>query len=300
MRLLLTTLIVAALTGCSKEEASGIKDSSNPTVAAVNYPLAFFADVMTEGTDIEVLFPEIAGDPAFWKLTDEQIAAFQTADIIFRNGATYAQWTKTVSLPDSTQKDTSKAFSGDFISEESSVTHTHGNGESHSHAGTASTTWLDFQQAIWQAEEVRDALIALKPEKETAITDAFNNLADELDKLHADLKGIGKKLNGRPLLASHPVYQYLARRYDLNIKSLHWEPDTELTEENLAELRELTADHPATAMLWEGKPSPASVEKLDALGIKSIVFDPCGNRPASGDFLSVMKENAARLAGLAQ
>ena len=39
-------------------------------------------------------------DPAFWKPDDAAIARFQTADLILRNGAGYAKWMKTVSLPD--------------------------------------------------------------------------------------------------------------------------------------------------------------------------------------------------------
>ena len=54
-------------------------------------------------------------------------------------------------------------------------------------------------------------------------------------------------------------------------------------------------------MLWEAEPLPEVAERLRAMGIESIVFDPAGNLPASGDFLEVMTANAekleARLAG---
>jgi len=33
------------------------------------------------------------------------------------------------------------------------------------------------------------------------------------------------------------------------------------------------------------------VEALRKIGMDSLVFNPCGNRPESGKFLSVMKEN---------
>jgi zinc transport system substrate-binding protein len=44
-------------------------------------------------------------------------------------------------------------------------------------------------------------------------------------------------------------------------------------------------------MIWEGEPSKTSVEALAGLGLQSVVFDPCGNVPASGDFMTVMKAN---------
>jgi hypothetical protein len=37
------------------------------------------------------------------------------------------------------------------------------------------------------------------------------------------------------------------------------------------------------------------VQQLDSMEIGIAVFDPCANRPASGDFLSVMHDNIANL-----
>ena len=37
--------------------------------------------------------------------------------------------------------------------------------------------------------------------------------------------------------------------------------------------------------------SRETASKLRSLGIRSIVFDPCANRPATGDFLSAMRAN---------
>ena len=45
---------------------------------------------------------------------------------------------------------------------------------------------------------------------------------------------------------------------------------------------------------------PIDTEALKAKGIESVVFDPAGNRPASGDYLSVMRANAEHLERVAQ
>jgi zinc transport system substrate-binding protein len=44
-------------------------------------------------------------------------------------------------------------------------------------------------------------------------------------------------------------------------------------------------------MLWESDPSDENVQRLEELGLQSTVFDPCGNRPATGNFLGVMTRN---------
>jgi len=44
--------------------------------------------------------------------------------------------------------------------------------------------------------------------------------------------------------------------------------------------RDLLAKHLAKWMIWEGvarRRNPCA--KLAAIGVKSVVFDPCGNRP---------------------
>ena len=98
-----------------------------------------------------------------------------------------------------------------------------------------------------------------------------------------------------PLVASHPVYQYFARRYGLNLKSVMWEPEEMPTAEQLKEVENSLEAHPAKWMIWEGEPNPESVKKLEKLGVRSIVFDPCGNTPEEGDFLTVMQENVTNL-----
>ena len=54
--------------------------------------------------------------------------------------------------------------------------------------------------------------------------------------------------------------------------------------------------NPAAIMLWEDEPLPDVKQKIIDAGIKVVVFNPSGNMPASGDFISVMKDNVSNLA----
>jgi len=98
-----------------------------------------------------------------------------------------------------------------------------------------------------------------------------------------------------PLFASHPVYQYLARRYRLNLQTVMWEADEFPDQKQWTTLTEMQLNHPAKWMLWEADPIPQSVTQLQNLGIVSLVFMPLANRPASGDFISVMRDNLKNL-----
>jgi len=68
-----------------------------------------------------------------------------------------------------------------------------------------------------------------------------------------------------------------------------------LAERQWAELQNIVKDHPPQWMIWEGEPTATVVEKLNVMGIRSLVLDPCGNAPDEGDFLSIMRHNVKNL-----
>ena len=290
-------LVVAA--GCSPRAESPPAErpetDRRPAVYAVNYPLAYFAE-RVGGEHIEVVFPAPADiDPAFWRPGVETIGKYQRADLILLNGAGYAKWVEAALLPDSKLIVTSSGFAEEFLRIESSVTHTHGPGGEHAHGDIAFTTWLDPRLAIRQAKAISDALASRWPEHRESFERKLEALEGDLLELDVMLAATTSSRPGTPLVFSHPVYQYLAHRYDLNGRSVHWEPDAAPSAQQWQELEQLRIEHPAAWMVWEGDPLPATVAKLEELGLGSVVFDPCGNRPREGDFLGVMRGNIERL-----
>lgn len=294
LTLLLALAILVLASSCSNDSTSDSPDSGSgkPQVYVSNYPLKYFAERLG-GDAINVHFPaEGDGDPAFWKPGDADIENLQNADLILLNGATYEKWLDHVSLPGSIQVDTSMDLAAWFIEIPVAGTHSHGKDGEHSHSGTAFTTWLDFTQAQTQASAVMTAI------KELPGVDANREdklLQADLQALDLSMAEVAKSIGDRSLVASHPVYEYLARHYGLAIESVLWEPETVPDEEAMATLQQLLAKHPAKWMIWEGEPAPESVAKLEAIGVKSVVFDPCGNAPDEGGWLSVMKKNIENL-----
>lgn len=269
--------------------------SGRPQVLVANYPLQYFAQRMA-GDVVDVRFPAPKDqDPAFWQPDEKAIAAFQGADLILMNGATYSKWADKVTLPEAKVVDTSAAFAISFIQVMDAMSHSHGPEGEHSHNGTAFTTWIDFKQASLQAKAVRDALVKLVPAAKDMIEKNAEALVDELDALDERMSTLSRRLVSLPLVASHPVYHYLARRYALNLRAVLWEPETVPDDKAMADLNVKLTGHRARWMIWEGEPAKESVEKLDLIGIRSVVFDPCANVPDSGDFMTVMQANVKAL-----
>jgi len=264
-------------------------------VQTVNYPLSYFATrLANERFDVRYMV-DPAVDPVFWKPSDDSVMAFQQADLIIRNGASYAQWMKTATLPRRKTLDTSSAFASKLIKTKG-VAHRHGNGPLHSHGVIAYTTWIDFKLAQQQARSIAERFIVMSPESEVPIRENLLSLTEDLQKLDSQMSAWAKKWGARPLLVSHPIYQYWARGYDLNIRSVHWEADSEWNPDREAELAKANAGHGAAWMVWESTPDKILVDHLKQNGIRSVVFDPCGNVPTSGDdWLSVMGNNLEAL-----
>ncbi|MFK5922778.1 MAG: metal ABC transporter substrate-binding protein [Verrucomicrobiota bacterium] len=283
---------LSLLISCDSEsEKTNSAPAAESKVFVSNYPLAYFARRLSADPG-QIYFPKISGDPAFWQPTAEDISIVQQCNPLILNGATYEKWLNTVTVPRRRIVDTSASFQDQWINIENEVTHQHGPKGPHSHNGIVFTTWIDLSLAARQAQSLAGAL---DPTANPDWAHHLKSLISDLDGLDTKLK---KLTNNKPqlqLVASHPIYQYFARAYNLDIQAVLWEPDVYPDEEQWQALEKILTTHPAQWMIWEGPPLEKSVQRLKKMGLGSVVFEPCANQPGSGDFLSVMQQNIKNL-----
>ncbi len=300
MRQLLLLSAVAHLAACSDStpEVSGentrAATDGRLVVYVVNHPLEYFAERIG-GDAVRVEFPAPQGDPAYWSPEPETVIDYQAADLILLNGAGYAKWTGRASLPPSRTVDTSVAFADRLIAV-GGITHAHGPEGAHEHGDMAFTTWLDLTLAIEQARAVFGAFTSARPGEAEGFQRRFAKLEHDLRVVDESLTAAVASDPNRPLLASHPVYQYLEFRYGLNLVSVHWEPGEEPDQLQWRQLQQTLEDHPAHWMFWEATPLEETRARLEALGVMVLVIDPGGNRASGGDFLAIMRANVDSLA----
>ena len=295
--LLYLTIIISTILSCTsqQEQETAKTDATTPVIYVSNYPLKYFTERIASSL-VDIQFPaKSADDPAYWQPIAEEIVEMQQADLIILNGASYEQWIKNVTLPQSRLVRTSARFTEKLIPLEETVTHSHGLEGEHEHAGTAFTTWLDMTLAVEQARVIKDALVELLPQHKNLFEDQFKNLEKELLALDAEINRVVSISQDQRVVFSHPVYQYLERRYNMNGMSVHWEPEELPDEEMWTEFKHILEHHPAKWMIWEGNPETNTVTELEKRGVNSVVFDPCGNEPDEGDFLTEMTKNIGEL-----
>jgi zinc transport system substrate-binding protein len=264
-------------------------------IYVTSYPLFYVAKRLVED-QADVLFPAPPNeDPAFWRPAREVVRRYQQADLILLNGAAFEKWVDTTSLPLNIQVDTSAPFKAEWIMFPEVITHSHGPHGAHSHGNIDFDTWLDPLLLIRQAEAAEAAFGRLSVRPEAELRQRGQQLRHDFETLDRQFRDLSQVLAHQPLLASHPVYGYLARRYHWDLHSVHWEPDEPVAATQWTAFDALRAQHPANLMLWEEEPLPEVRAELQRRGVRPVAFRTCGNRPAAGNYLQAMQQNLEAL-----
>ncbi|MEN8148456.1 MAG: zinc ABC transporter substrate-binding protein [Planctomycetota bacterium] len=289
------TLVVLALLACGDGTPDGGPDAAGkPLVMTTFYPTVYFTRRIA-GDLVTVACPVPEDEDAiFWQPDEETIGRYQQADMIVINGAQFEKWVLTTSLPPAKVVDTAKPFEKDFVRFEHAVTHTHGPAGEHAHEGIDGHTWLDPVNAKIQAGEIHKALVRLMPAQEETLDAGFAALVADLDGLDAKFRALP---GTPPLLASHPAYNYLAKRYGWKIVNLDLDPETMPADEVFAQVKKTLETHPAKFLLWESDPTAEIATRFrDELGITSVTVSPCEMMTARElvgreDYLTKMTRN---------
>lgn len=264
--------------------ANPMMAQNRPRVVAVNHALQYLGDRLLGGA-AEVIFPVPEGvDPSFWRPSIADISRVQSADLILLNGAAFATWIDRVSLPRSRLVNTSAAIKDQFIVTQS-ITHSHGDGGEHSHEGLASYLWLDPMLALEQAKAIAVAIVARDLATQNDVDARLAKLRSDLTNLDETVQKAMSDLNGIEIIATHPRYQYFARRYGVSITSLEWEAGAAPTPEQLTELEQVATQKGARILIWEAQPPREAIEAIEALGLQSVLFEPGASLGTQGTFL---------------
>lgn len=306
-------LALVILTGCSDSNTPGSSARSNNAdkganaglatetlFIAVNAPLQYFTQRLV-GDRVRVEMPVPTGiDPANWQPSLDEVLRLQQADLLIFNGAGYSPWRSRVSIDPNKQVVSAVPFRKRWIPFQKNLTHSHGLEGEHSHSGYAFTTWMDPQLAIQQAQAIADAIQHKLPHLGSMVESRLPDLIANLEALDRGYAGVIAQLRGVPLIFSHPVYQYFQARYQIDGRSVHWEPEQAPSQQQLDTLATQLQALPAKAMIWEGQPLAESVAKLKVLGLESIVVAPQAHAGQGGDWLTVQQQNILALGDLAQ
>ncbi len=259
----------------------------------LSFPAAWLADHLG-GTRVSVTNIAPAGeDPPTWQPPPALISTLAEADLVVAVGAGYEAWTATAMLRSQTLVSTATDL--DLIVLDGQP-HRHGSAGEHSHAGTDPHTWMDPHLWLLQGEAVHKALVRVDPDHSATYDSNLASFRAEVAALDTQLVAATTLLKDLPMAANHPSFNYLARRYGLNITTIDLDPSAAPSAEALAQVVAWKATAGARAvMLWEAAPGRDMLDGLPK-GLEHVRLDPL-EQPVDGvyNWLAQARSNAVRL-----
>lgn len=295
MKKVLFLLMIVIMVSCNTNQRPADQEVSTSlfTVATVNYPMYYFAErIGGDSIHLELPIPSDV-DPEYWTPDDEALESFQNADLIFAVGADYAKWMHGIKLPIKNVINTSRRLSKYYIELDPADNQNRSNNQLPSKI--ASYTWLDLELCAGHCEAIMIGLSERMPEGRGLFEQNFSKFRHELGVLDKKLIELCSEFEGETMIATNSIYQYFARRYNINIEYFQIDPDLLPTEEKWNQFSELVNQHSVERIIWDKEPITEIKIKIEEMGLKVIVYDPCSNKPQEADFMSVMNKNIENL-----
>ncbi|MEN0065783.1 MAG: metal ABC transporter substrate-binding protein [Myxococcota bacterium] len=279
------SLILSLVIGCGGQPAPSPEPLEEPEPASrieirtASFPADWLVDRLAGDLALRENILPPGEDAPFWQPSGEQVAALAAADLIVVNGAGFEGWLKTATLPEA--KVIESASLTELI-ELKGKTHSHGKAGEHSHASIDPHTWSDPLGYAQQAGVVHEALVRVMPEHEAVLDTNLGRVTEDLQALHNELEAALAPSAGVPLSASHPAFNYLARRYTLDLTSFDFDPEEVPNAKAVAAWSSWADGKPSPILLWEGPPTDA-VKGAFPASTRHIWVDPL-EQPREGRY----------------
>ncbi|WP_093167896.1 metal ABC transporter substrate-binding protein [Sinosporangium album] len=304
---LLTVTGAACGAGSTGNAASGGK----PEILAAFYPLQWLTE-RVGGTAAQVTGLTNPGvEPHDVELTPKQIAALTEARLTVyvkgiqpavdeaveqhANGRGFDATTAVTTLPATSGE--VEPHGDDAHPEEG---HSEGDGHDHSADGEQGHDphiWLDPSRLATVAVKLGDKLAEVDPAGAQGYRERAGAAAKELTTLDQEFtKGLAT-CGKRTIVTAHAAFAYLADRYKFEQVGISGiDPDSEPSPARLAQVAEVAKREKINTIFTEALVSPKVADVLAReVGAKTGVLDPVESKPASGDYLSAMRQNLAAL-----
>lgn len=290
-------LLSSACSTRSQPQASA-GGPSQPRVVCVHYPLGFLVREIA-GDYFDILLPEseTGRSPADWRPDSETLGRIQTSDLILLNGAGYAKWVSTVSLPPSKLRNTGRSFADQLLLRPNVLVHRHGPEGEHAHQGYASLTWLDLSYMARQGDAVCEALVSVATDRETEFRSKWQQLRGTLETLDAEFLAQRPALAQSHIVATHPGYEYWLRRYGQQHSLVDLADSTRFSDDQIRQIQELRSDGVQVLLVFPKPPTSEMRDQCSEQNWSWIILETCEAQPDEGDFLQVFRGNLEQLRG---
>jgi zinc transport system substrate-binding protein len=270
-------------------QRSALNTTGKIQVTTSFYPLAEFTQHVG-GNDVDVynLTPPGA-EPHDFEPTPQDLVKIQNSKLLIYNGAGLDLWVN--KLSDDTKKNLILVNASKTILLLSSS----GNSQD-------PHVWLDPLLAKQQVGNIKAALVEVDPDNSNYYELSAKSYSDQLDLLDAEFRKGLANCQSRDIVTSHNAFQYLGKRYNLNILSISGlSPDEEPSPKKLAEVTQFVKKNKVKYIFFETLVSPKLSQTItQETGAQAITFNPLEGLTteelAHGkNYISVQRDNLTAL-----
>lgn len=261
--LVVLTLVVFTITGCSSNKGNNIKTEDNDNkikIVTSFYPMYLLtSEIVKDADNVELInmVDSSTGCLHDYSLTTDNMKLLEDCDIFVVNGAGMESFLDKViqQKPDLKIVDASEGI--ELIESnynEDEHEHDHSHDHSHDHDEEYNPhVWLSVKNAIKQVQNIESKLIEYNPDNKdiySSNTKEYISKLNDLDnKIHTELD----KIENKNIVTFHEAFPYFAKEYNLNI---------------VAVVQREAGSEPSAKELQE------TIEKIKKLDVKAICVEP--------------------------
>ncbi|WP_044747098.1 metal ABC transporter substrate-binding protein [Bacillus alveayuensis] len=307
-------ITMMSIVGCSSNTASNGEKAENSKedqliIYTTIFPLQYFTKKI--GGDhvlVESVFPPNA-DAHTYEPTTKQMVKMAEADLFIYTGIGLEGFAE--KAHETLETENVKVIkSGDGIElikskdeDEHADKHEDEHTDEHTHHDDLDPhVWLDPVLAVQLAENIKNALVELKPEAKKDFEENFEQLKEQLNDLDQQFKDVVQNAERSEIVVSHAAYGYWENRYGIQqIYISGLSPTSEPSQKELAEIIEFAKKHNIKYVIFEQNvsnnianivQSELGAEALTLHNLESITEEEMKN---GEDYFSLMKQNLETL-----
>jgi zinc transport system substrate-binding protein len=250
--ILLTLILGTALAGCSEGNETEENENPNPEMIQVYttvYPLQYFTEAIGEDyVQVESIYPPGADEHTFEpsqkdmiKMADSDLFVYiglglegfvekakntlENENVAMLAAGEHIQFNQTEEAAGDEHSEDEHGH-GEDEHAHGEDEHAHGEDEhaedehGHNHGDTDPHVWLDPLYSKQLAEAIKDQLIEMVPSQRNRFEQNFQELAKQLDELHADFDQTIRNARHHEVIVAHSAYGYWEERYGMKQLSI--------------------------------------------------------------------------------
>lgn len=313
LKIALLSVCFGLITGCSGRAGGnvGFQEEDKISVVTTIYPVYDFAcNVAGDKAEIINLVP--AGmEPHDFELSTGDMQLIEQADVFIYNGADMEHFVDKT-LSSITNEDLVVVeCTKDLELLNSTHTHTHETeeeyeDETHEEDEQGKNldphTWLSIENAMKEADAIKEAFIALDPENEAYYEENYTMYEQKLQELQDLYKEELSDLSKDTIVVAHEAFGYLCAEYGLHQEGIEGlTADSEPDSARMKEIIDFCKKEDVEIIFFEELVSPKVAETIASeIGAKTMVLNPIegltSEQEAEGlDYVGLMKQNLEAL-----